>query len=115
MESFNLGEDNIGSSIIVSEPIDSQWNNLETEILDEEWQSWGSKEYENRDDFMNEMDSGEIEVAVRDSWQLDEITKIAKLLKNPNDKGLNELKKSSNKSDDLEEAMDALQKEFDDL
>ena len=112
---FNLGGDNIGSSIVVSEPTDSQWNNLETEILDEEWQSWGSKEYENRDDFMNEMDWGEIEVAVRDSWQLDEITKIAKLLKNPNDKGLNELKKSSDKSDDIEEAMNALLKEFDDL
>ena len=64
---------------------------------------------------MNEMDWGEIEVAVRDSWQLDEITKIVKLLKNPNDKGLNELKKNSDKSDDIEEAMNALLKEFDDL
>jgi hypothetical protein len=30
---------------------------------------------------MNEMEWGEIEVAVRDTWQSDEITKIAKMLK----------------------------------
>lgn len=107
--------DNIVSPIIVSEPTDSQWNNLETEIIDGEWQSWGSKEYESRDDFMNEMEWGEIEVAVRDSWQLDEITKIAKLLKNPNDKDLNRLRKSSDKTDDYLEALDAFQKELDEL
>ena len=78
---FNPSRDNIDSSIIVSKPTDSQWDNLEAEIIDEEWQSWGSKEYETRDDFMNEMDWGEIEVAVRDSWQSDEIKRIASSLK----------------------------------
>lgn len=78
---FNLDGDNLGSSIIVSEPTDSHWNNLETEIIEEEWQSWGSNEYDNRDDFINELDWGEIEVAVRDSWQFEEIKRIAALLK----------------------------------
>jgi hypothetical protein len=78
---FVLDANNDGSSIIVSEPTESQLDKLEAEIIDEEWQSWGSKEYENRDDFMNEMEWGEIEVAVRDSWQSDEITKIVKKLK----------------------------------
>ena len=76
-----LDANNDGSSIIVSEPTESQLDKLQDEIIDEEWQSWGSKEYENRDDFMNEMEWGEIEVAVRDTWQSDEITKIAKMLK----------------------------------
>ena len=76
-----LDANNDGSSIIVSEPTESQLDKLQGEIIDEEWQSWGSKEYENRDDFMNEMEWGEIEVAVRDTWQSDEITKIAKMLK----------------------------------
>jgi hypothetical protein len=78
---FVLDANNDGSSIIVSEPTESQLDKLQGEIIDEEWQSWGSKEYENRDDFMNEMEWGEIEVAVRDSWQSDEITKIVKKLK----------------------------------
>ena len=78
---FVLDANNDGSSIIVSEPSESQLNKLEAEIIDEEWQSWGSKEYEKKDDFMNEMEWGEIEVAVRDSWQSDEITKIVKKLK----------------------------------
>ena len=78
---FVLDANNDGSSIIVSEPTESQLDKLQDEIIDEEWQSWGSKEYENRDDFMNEMEWGEIEVAVRDTWQSDEITKIAKMLK----------------------------------
>lgn len=78
---FILDADNDGSSIIVSEPTESQLDKLQDEIIDEEWQSWGSKEYENRDDFMNEMEWGEIEVAVRDSWQSEEITKITKMLK----------------------------------
>ena len=78
---FVLDANNDGSSIIVSEPTESQLDKLQGEIIDEEWQSWGSKEYENRDDFMNEMEWGEIEVAVRDTWQSDEITKIAKMLK----------------------------------
>ena len=78
---FILDADNDGSSIIVSEPTESQLDKLQDEIIDEEWQSWGSKEYENRDDFMNEMEWGEIEVAVRDSWQSKEITKITKMLK----------------------------------
>jgi hypothetical protein len=78
---FVLDTNNDGSSIIVSEPTESQLDKLQDEIIDEEWQSWGSKEYENRDDFMNEMEWGEIEVAVRDTWQSDEITKIAKMLK----------------------------------
>ena len=78
---FVLDANNDGSSIIVSEPTESQLDKLQDEIIDEEWQSWGSKEYENRDDFMNEMEWGEIEVAVRDSWQSDEITKIVKKLK----------------------------------
>ena len=65
----------------MSEPTDSHWNNLETEIIEEEWQSWGSNEYDNRDDFINELDWGEIEVAVRDSWQFEEIKRIAALLK----------------------------------
>ena len=76
-----LDAENDGSSIIVSEPTESQLDKLQGEIIDEEWQSWGSKEYENRDDFMNEMEWGEIEVAVRDSWQSEEITKITKMLK----------------------------------
>jgi hypothetical protein len=78
---FVLDANNDGSSIIVSEPTESQLDKLQGEIIDEEWQSWGSKEYENRDDFMNEMEWGEIEVAVRDSWQSEEITKIVKKLK----------------------------------
>lgn len=78
---FVLDANNDGSSIIVSEPTESQLDKLQGEIIDEEWQSWGSKEYENRDDFMNEMDWGEIEVAVRDSWQSDEIKRIAASLK----------------------------------
>jgi hypothetical protein len=78
---FVLDANNDGSSIIVSEPTESQLDKLQDEIIDEEWQSWGSKEYENRDDFMNEMEWGEIEVAVRDSWQSEEITKIVKKLK----------------------------------
>ena len=78
---FILDAENDGSSIIVSEPTESQLDKLQGEIIDEEWQSWGSKEYENRDDFMNEMEWGEIEVAVRDSWQSEEITKIVKKLK----------------------------------
>jgi hypothetical protein len=78
---FVLDANNDGSSIIVSEPTESQLDKLQGEIIDEEWQSWGSKEYENRDDFMNEMEWGEIEVAVRDTWQSDEITKIVKKLK----------------------------------
>ena len=39
------------------------------------------KNMKKKDDFMNEMEWGEIEVAVRDSWQSDEITKIVKKLK----------------------------------
>ncbi len=78
---FILDADNDGSSIIVSEPTESQLDKLEDEIIDEEWQSWGSKEYENRDDFMNEVEWGEIEVAVRDTWQSEEITRITKELK----------------------------------
>ena len=78
---FILDADNDGSSIILSEPTESQLDKLEDEIIDEEWQSWGSKEYENRDDFMNEMEWGEIEVAVRDTWQSEEITRITKELK----------------------------------
>ena len=78
---FVLDANNDGSSIIVSEPTESQLDKLEDEIIDEEWQSWGSKEYENRDDFMNEVEWGEIEVAVRDTWQSEEITRITKELK----------------------------------
>jgi hypothetical protein len=78
---FVLDANNDGSSIIVSEPTESQLDKLQGEIIDEEWQSWGSKEYENRDDFMNEMEWGEIEVAVRDTWQSEEITRITKELK----------------------------------
>ena len=79
--SLCLDANNDGSSIIISEPTESQLDKLQDEIIDEEWQSWGSKEYENRDDFMSEMEWSEIEVAVRDSWQSDEITKIVKKLK----------------------------------
>ena len=78
---FVLDANNDGSSIIVSEPTESQLDKLEDEIIDEEWQSWGSKEYENRDDFMNEVEWGEIEAAVRDTWQSEEITRITKELK----------------------------------
>ena len=78
---FFLDANNDGSSIIVSEPTESQLDKLQDEIIDEEWQSWGSKEYENRDDFMNEVEWGEIEVAVRDTWQSEEITRITKELK----------------------------------
>jgi hypothetical protein len=78
---FILDADNDGSSIILSEPTESQLDKLEDEIIDEEWQSWGSKEYENRDDFMNVVEWGEIEVAVRDTWQSEEITRITKELK----------------------------------
>jgi len=78
---FVLDANNDGSSIIVSEPTESQLDKLQDEIIDEEWQSWGSKEYENRDDFMNEVEWGEIEVAVRDTWQSEEITRITKELK----------------------------------
>ena len=78
---FVLDANNDGSSIIVSEPTESQLDKLQGEIIDKEWQSWGSKEYENRDDFMNEMEWSEIEVAVRDNWQSEEITKIVKKLK----------------------------------
>ena len=78
---FVLDANNDGSSIIVSEPTESQLDKLQDEIIDEEWQSWGSKEYENRDDFMNEMEWSEIEVAVRDNWQSDEIAKIVGKLK----------------------------------
>ena len=78
---FVLDANNDGSSIIVSEPTESQWDKLQDEIIDEEWKSWGSEEYENRDDFMNEFDWTDAEVAVRDTWQSEEITKIAKELK----------------------------------
>ena len=79
--SLCLDANNDGSSIIVSEPTESQWDKLQDEIIDEEWKSWGSEEYENRDDFMNEFDWTDAEVAVRDTWQSEEITKIAKELK----------------------------------
>ena len=38
---FILDAENDGSSIIVSEPTESQLDKLQGEIIDEEWQSWG--------------------------------------------------------------------------
>ena len=53
---FILDSRNDGNSIIVSEPSDSQWDDLLTEFLDREWKEWGAAEYSNKDDFMDEFD-----------------------------------------------------------
>jgi len=78
---FILDSSNDGNSIIVSEPSDSQWDDLLTEFLDQEWKEWGAAEYSNKDDFMDEFDWTDAEVNCRDEWQAKEINKIIKDLK----------------------------------
>ncbi|MDA9964930.1 hypothetical protein N9D94_03885 [Gammaproteobacteria bacterium] len=78
---FVLDTNNDGSSIIVSEPSYSQWNDMQKKHLDEEWKEWGVAEYSNKDDFVNEYDWTDAEVFLRDTWQAEEINKITALLK----------------------------------
>jgi len=78
---FILNEKNDGDSIIISELSDSQWDDLLTKHLDEEWKEWGVAEYSNKDDFVNEYDWTDAEVFLRDTWQEEEINKITKELR----------------------------------
>ena len=78
---FILNEKNDGDSIIISEPSDSQWDDLLTKHLDKEWKEWGAAEYSNKDDFEDEYDWADAEVFLRDTWQAEEINKITKELR----------------------------------
>lgn len=78
---FILNKKNEGNSIIVSEPSDSQWDDLLTQHLDKEWNEWGAAEYSNKDNFWDEYDWTDAEVFLRDTWQAEEINKITKELR----------------------------------
>jgi len=74
---YLIDSSNDGSSIYVSEPNDEDWSQLEEEMVEYEWNSWGQDEYD-RDEFMDILDWGEVEMNMRDAWQFETIEKHLK-------------------------------------
>lgn len=77
---YLIDSSNDGSSIYVSEPNDKDWSQLEEEMIEHEWNSWGHDEHD-RDEFMDILDWGEVEMNMRDVWQFETIQKHIDFLK----------------------------------
>ena len=77
---YLIDSSNDGSSIYVSEPNDEDWTQLEEEMIEHEWNSWGQDEHD-RDEFMDILDWGEVEMNMRDAWQFETIQQYINSLK----------------------------------
>jgi hypothetical protein len=71
---YLIDSSNDGSSIYVSEPNEEDWSQLEEEMVEHEWNSSGQDEHD-RDEFMDILDWGEVEMNMRDAWQIKTIEK----------------------------------------
>jgi hypothetical protein len=78
---YLIDSSNDGSSIYVSSPTEKEWSQLEEEIVEHEWNSWGQDEHD-RDEFMDILDWGEVEMHMRDAWQIKTIEKHINSLAN---------------------------------
>ena len=78
---YLIDSSNDGSSIYVSEPNDEDWSQLEEEMVEHEWNSWGQDEHD-RDAFMDILDWNEVEMNMRDAWQIKTIEKHINSLAN---------------------------------
>jgi len=78
---YLIDSSNDGSSIYVSSPTEKEWSQLEEEMVEHEWNSWGQDEYD-RDEFMDILDWGEVEMNMRDAWQIKTIEKHINSLAN---------------------------------